>query len=75
MTRRTAAGRYFKTVEIAELEANDTALVGVCTQPKPLTERTLRRAIKFEFELPINDEPLARAERAVRVFQKWMGRG
>ena len=66
--------RHFKRVEIAQLEANDSALVGVCTQPKPIAPRTLERALRFEFNLPINGEVLRRADRAISVFKKWMGR-
>ena len=66
--------RHFKRVEIVQLETNDSALVGVCTSPKPLAPRTLQRALRFEFNLPINGEPLGRAERAGKVFSKWLDR-
>ena len=62
--------RHFKRVEIAQLETNDSALVGVCTSPRPIAPRTLQRALRFEFDLPINGEPLARADRAISVFEK-----
>jgi hypothetical protein len=66
--------RHFKRVEIAQLEANDSALVGVCTSLRPIAPRTLERALRFEFDLPIDGEPLGRADRAAGVFEKWMGR-
>lgn len=55
-------------------EARDTALVGVCGGPKPIDRGRLERALRFEFDLPINGEPLARAARAHDVFFPWLAR-
>ena len=56
------------------MDANDSALVGICTQQKAIARRTLERAPRFEFNLPVNGEPLSRADRAIKVFNRWLDR-
>ncbi len=66
--------RHFRDVEVTSVEKNDTSIVGICRSPKPPNRRSLERAIRFEFDLRINDERMDRAERALRTFDRWMQR-
>ena len=62
-------------LEIAAVTQRDKAIVALCRDPKPVAARALERALRFEFNLPINDVRTDRHEVAISVFAKWMQRG
>lgn len=66
--------RHFAQVKIVGFEPRDSALVAVCTQARPVSLDRLSKALRFEFEVPINGAPLARSQAALRVFRGWMKR-
>lgn len=71
---RTLLKRHWKQVEIVTLEPRDSSLIGICSDPKKLPPTRLNSALKFEFDLPINDEPLGLADAAIMVIKKWLSR-
>lgn len=67
---RSLCGRYFRDVRMASLEERDGALVMVCRQARPLGRETLTKALRFEFDLPLDGVSIGRADRAIRAFQR-----
>lgn len=71
---RSLLSKYFGDVRQASLEERDSALVMVCRKPRSMPRRKLLDALRFEFELKIDGEPLNRSPRAVSTFTRWLTR-
>lgn len=69
---RSLCREYFHDVRQAALVERDTALVMVCRRPRAIARRRLEAALRFEFELKIDGQPLARSSQAIRAFSKYL---
>lgn len=67
---RDICRQHFREVNLASLEERDGALVMVCRQPRTPNRAALSKALRFEFELPIDGVPLGRSDRAIRAFAR-----
>ncbi len=63
---------HFAGIEIAAIEPRDPALVAVCSSPRPVLAARLDRALRFEFGLSVNGEPLGLVDRAREVFERYL---
>lgn len=69
---KAVVGKHFRDVRLATLEERDRALVMVCRKPLRVSRRRLEEALRFEFELSIDGEPLRRSEAAIRAFDRYL---
>ena len=65
---------FFDTVELTALDGldRDPSIVGVCRHPRraQLAAGLLETALKFEFDMKIEDEKLARSDAAIAAFRR-----
>lgn len=69
---RAVLNAHFHEVRQASLEERDTALVMVCRRPRRIAPAALAAALRFEFELKIDDVPLGRSAAAERTLRAYL---
>lgn len=61
---------FFADMKQASLEQRDSALVMVCRRPRILPWKKIEQALRFEFELKTDGQPMARSDAALTAFRR-----